>query len=477
VALYGCYLASGLNGVIALKSLTVIAIFAIHERRLKQMQVPALARFLFLGLAFWGVPLTSSGWGERADLVSLLFLSLLIWYLDRWDPTESRLTLWAWPCLFMIWANSHPGFAIGLAVAAIYVCTTSVERPAEAKRVLSWLALCCLAVLLNPNRFELYRYELKGLSAAPPIVEWFPTPWSHFQVYWIGLVFFWSTFLWRLRTRRFQPLWISITGVFLTWVSIRHVVMVPFFLLAMGPYAVDWGLHSIVGEQVSSWFERQRAAWIALTIVLLGLLIERAGAKAQGGVGTSQIPVQACDFIAQEHIPGPFYQDYYFGGYWIWRFAGDPPNFIDGRYPTVEGFEKLYREIGTAQMNRPEDWEVFLNRYRVNAVLLRYPAPSHFDSTFDLYFPRPRWALIYWDDLCLVFLKRARRNDSLIQRWEFKRLSPDMELTVFERRIRQLKPSDRREILQELNRNGSFHPESRRTQAFLRVCAQNETQL
>src|SRR5205823_650466 len=70
------------------------------------------------------------------------------------------------------------------------------------------------------------------------------------------------------------------------------------------------------------------------------------------------------DFIRTEHIQGPFYNDYIFGGQWMWAFAGDPPVFIDGRYPAVEGYKPLAREI-VAATNGPTSWNQFLDRYHI----------------------------------------------------------------------------------------------------------------
>ena len=71
----------------------------------------------------------------RAEIFTLLCLSLLLLFLARWRRGE-RWTLGAIPFLFLLWGNLHPGVLSGGLVLACYVVAEALSRllPARAGR-------------------------------------------------------------------------------------------------------------------------------------------------------------------------------------------------------------------------------------------------------------------------------------------------------------------------------------------------------
>ncbi len=69
----------------------------------------------------------------------------------------------------------------------------------------------------------------------------------------------------------------------------------------------------------------------------------------------------------------------------------------------------------------------------------------------NVMFPKKTWALVYWDDACLVFLKRVPKFERVIAANEYKTVMPQDLPAVINTLATQ--PGAREQIEQELNRN------------------------
>ena len=76
-----------------------------------------------------------------------------------------------------------------------------------------------------------------------------------------------------------------------------------------------------------------------------------------------------------------------------------------------------------------ERWRLYWKRYPTDYAVSRYLNFRGTGSILELnplnfMFPRSDWALVFWDDSCLVFLKRNKLNERLIASHEYKWLWP-----------------------------------------------------
>ena len=113
---YAVWLATGYEGLVALKALLVVAIlgllFWIMRRRsgLDLSRVgPLHAALLAVGL--WAI---SDQIILRASLFSSLFILILVLLLDRFDRSDSRLIFALVVALFLVWGNFHGEVLFGL---------------------------------------------------------------------------------------------------------------------------------------------------------------------------------------------------------------------------------------------------------------------------------------------------------------------------------------------------------------------------
>jgi len=94
--------------------------------------------------------------------------------------------------------------------------------------------------------------------------------------------------------------------------------------------------------------------------------------------------------------------------------------FQDGR--TID--EALFHE-GTAVLTAAPGFEDILDRYRVDVMFMRHPKDStRPKGIFRWLAGSPGWALVFWDDEALVYLKRLPRFQPVIDRFAYRHLFP-----------------------------------------------------
>jgi hypothetical protein len=466
-ALYGLFRLAGFNGIVVAAAAAGAAALGFQQRMLAALGTGWAARAAVLVLFFLSFDPAAHGWVSLSSLVTLVFCSALWAELEtgRRDRAAPRLALWL--PLFALWANLHRGVVVGLAVAGLYAVFDAPRGAQTLPRRLAFPLLAAAATLLNPYGVGLYRMIWSDFTVSPLHVHGWSAPrWSSQPFYAAAIVALWLVLALRLLRRERNVGFHAAAAAFFTVLGARNIVHAPYLLLFALP---------LVAATASDEFRRRpelrlpAAVERGLLFASLALaLFGAAAAKARGGVDAASVPAAACDFIAREGVRGPFYNDYRFGGYWIWRFNGSPPVLIDGRYPAVDGYEALLADIEAAKKS-PAAWEDFLRRRGLHAVLSTYPEGAPTSAMFDAYFPRARWALVYWDDAALVFLERTPENLPTIRREEFRALSPDGGPEVLAARVRAAAPATRRLIAAELERSARDHPDSARVERLARA--------
>ena len=412
--LYSIQRLSGYGGVILLNSLLVVGGLFFQERLLDKRGLPWMLRLGALALTLAAAEPRGYGWTENASTISFLFLSLLFWcQVGTRDKGSSNGDGAGVPCpdltplLFVVWANFHRGCLLGLAVLALKFIEESRGKIWRRPRSLGLVVLCALATLVNPYGFGLYRHAFLDVRLSPlHTYNWARTPVHHLEIFWAVFAIFWVSRLWRARGGSSgRGEWL--VPLFLGWIAVRHAWGVRFFALyavaELASGAWDWIKQS---EDKGGWPRFLNGGPVLALAVFALLLVAIAAQPARALIDKGRVPAGACDVIESRHIDGPFYNDYGFGGYFIWRFAGKLPVFIDGRYPAVEGYIPLYERLMKAKLGDPEDWRRFLDSYGVRAALVGYPPPQTPLARFALYFPKSRWKLVYQGDVALLFVRR-----------------------------------------------------------------------
>jgi hypothetical protein len=233
------YRIAGTLGLAVLKAMLVGATFYLVAGAVRE--AAPVVRRLTLALAVWGA-LSITG-TLRPQLWTLLFLAVLCRALVAWDTRGTSRSFFALPVIFVLWANLHGGWILGLGVLGVWSVFTLIEQRGSAPsstRLVAVVLLSALATLVNPYGWQLWAFiaSTVRLSRAD-ITEWQPIwrdEWGG-VLQWGMAMFFVLFVLWRWRRPRLGA--IAVTAM-LAYASLRVNRLVPMFMetavVLLAPY-------------------------------------------------------------------------------------------------------------------------------------------------------------------------------------------------------------------------------------------------
>jgi len=296
--------------------------------------------------------------GVRPTIWSLLGLASLL----QLTASRSRRALVAIPLLFIIWANLHGGFVIGLA----YLAYLAIRQ--RSRFWLGLLALSAAATLINPYAWQLYSEIGRTLfdrSLHNQINEWrplfiLPPSWAYCVLFLSG---FW------LLARRKLANWLSFSMLLLaaTLAASRNL---PLFVIASLSETDQrfQKMRSLIPKQLE--FPKK---------LVLGLLIGLVSFELVYGLYVSYWPWQPRDanypktavaYLQVHSCPGHLFNDYNYGGYLIWQLP-QTKVFIDGRMPSWRGARgQKYLDIYYKILDDSHYRQAAFAQYNIRCVLI-----------------------------------------------------------------------------------------------------------
>jgi hypothetical protein len=439
----------------------------------------------------------------RPEMATLVLVPLILHLALRARETGRLRPLLIIPPLCLLGANLHVGIILAPAFLLlgliVQVLMRRFPRPlgmpdfrhGEGRVFERRLAAICVVagacIAINPYGFRIYKvpFELSRLLASLPWpnLEWArPAP-ADFPLFYLTVIGV-AVILITAR-RKLDPIAtpaLLVVGV----LSLMHLRNIGLFFLLL-PHGIGGpsraAINSLRRSRVARLLpsgNRVRAGFVvAAVVVVIGIpLLAVLPPRVTWGFGiaTGNQPSGPVDFLERHGVDGRLYNDIRFGGYLIWRRGPEKPVFIDGRN---EVHADLLHDIAGA-LDNGGAWEDLLSRHRIEAALLRYPGvlqkvlypredgrPAAIGArAFSAaYFPKERWALVYWDDLTMVFLRRTGEHAALIDRFEYRSLHPDDWQHLLAEVAMGRAPLD--PILAEIERKIQEDPDCRRARSLL----------
>ena len=419
VVLFKLYGAGGVNAVVAFRVLVLLACLGLVVWRMRLLGVKSLA--LWPVLAIVAVVATNFG-GERPQLLSFLFAALFFAVLDRAEHLSSESNRWRWlvalPVITVLWANSHGGVLLGVALMGLWSGLKMFDAQCPRREKIHW-CLAMLAVVLTslatPNGIQtyLYLFNLEGSVLQSRTSEYI----SAFQLYTLGHVWpqFWVAVYYMLaimasvtlaRQRRWIPLALLLFLGAISLSSFRYFI---FFLLIAAPY-VALGLQAFVSRWAS--VRSQNLFHGSLIFLLLGLLVTGVvrGEMFRGGFLEQKHPVAMADFVVEKNLQGRSFNNMEWGGYLLWRLSPQVNIYIDGRMLDQTRFPP-YTHILWATPQGIQQFE------RENFQLVMMPLHGQYDpqryKLIDYLRTRPEWQLVYRDARGVVFKRDSHKKRNI----------------------------------------------------------------
>jgi hypothetical protein len=409
------YQASGWGGIVALSTLAFSATLAYLTRFLLKYMEPIHA-LMFVGIA---IGMSVQHLLVRPHIIALPLL--VFWTAQLVSASEERRTpSWGLLPIMTLWANLHGGFTLGLVLALAFALEsvleagTQAEKIRTAKKWLIFLALSLAFALITPHGIEglVFTYKIMNMHyAADHIREWLSPDFHQPQVLEVWLMVAIAVFL--TKGFRLAPVRLILL-LALLHLALKHVrsiellgLLAPLFFAL--PFSRQWYAQKNTESQSESIDRFFRALSIPATLpavlitwACLGLVSFLAIAPHDAYLPSEDItPAAAIRAIRDQHISGPVFNGYGFGGYLI--FSGVPP-FIDGRADLYG--DKFIEEYSNAtNLQDSDSLEKVLAKYHVEWTLLAPTTPA-----VALLDHMPEWQRLYADKIAIVHIKRKQPN-------------------------------------------------------------------
>lgn len=436
IALYSLWRWAGWPSVILASALLAVLLAAGLGAFLFRLwpNLGAVSLLMALGIFALGMPSLA----PRPQLLTYLFLTACLWLataargaaLSR--PRQAALMLAGIPALAVPWANLHPGVLILPAWLAAEWLDAAwgvwVKRRAAGR---AWLGLLSIllpvtlaAIALNPLGFGLYSWTLAGAQNPlwlRSVVEWLPPEPAHKPFFFLLLGLAWLVQLATGAKSKPGEVLLLLGLTYLSLQSRRHIGL--FAILVLPALAGQlrlwwesrsWGLRPLP----VAWRRRWLTAATTLAIVLT-VWGAWQGKWFRLGESAEDYPHAALEWLEREKPVGRLFCPFHWGGFVGWATQGATQVFLDGRLPLYP--PSVYQDYLDLHYGRPGRMSELLRQYQINVLLL---SPQTVPAVFTELDQSQDWALVYWDHVAEIFIRRSVASASLLGR-EYRYLDPN----------------------------------------------------
>lgn len=407
----------------------------------------------------------------RPHLVTYCFISILLYLLLSHRLNKSK-AIYFIPALFLIWSNLHPGVILGTGIMLCFTFSAAATNLFSKKFAKTpelnfskqqLITLCYVtaasiaAIFVNPFNIEtfIYAFNHTRMDNLELINEWIsPFNGRVVQFYYVKIYIFFLcagalVLIYSIRKRDIFLFLLYVVfapySVFAQRYAADYIVIIfiPLVFSAVSLCRDVFYTKKVKGKCGVKLQPLKKYSWLYLAAglpeaaILVILIINLANnniyrelnnkfRETGFGINENYYPVKLVDFMKDENIhetgSRPF-NNLRIGGFFLWNFPGKK-NFIDSRnlsdkvmqeYFDInlmkDGFEKKLDDTGF-------DYAFYSIPYMVEN-------PRELEQNVISYFNRSdKWSLVYWDDKSLLYVKKEPKFMSIIEKHEYKYLTP-----------------------------------------------------
>lgn len=415
--------AGGIAGTVVLKTVFVVATFALLYRVAIRRGARPVVASAALALAAWAA---EPRFVERPHLVTFLGLGYLLLSLERAEAGAMRCLLALVP-LGLLWANGNSCFFLAPAVLGLHAAGAWLDgRPAAARRA-ALVAACLLPLgFATPSGTGVIGYVANHfrMPTLRPLQEYRTAEWPLDGPFFLlagGLVV--TTAVLALgggaRGARERDLSARDLGArhllpvaALAVLGARRIRFVAEFALLAGPVLAVHLTWLAARLPIGRSAQRAAAALTSVALLLAAALPRvaalRAGEKAFDlGIEADLVPTAAIDWIEAHGLRDHLYNDLEVGSFLTWRGWPAHRVFQD---PRINAYPADWHAFLRRTDLTPREWDAFLRPFGVRAALLTFPEVNPRAALFDPH----GWALVHRAADALVFVRREPGNAALI---------------------------------------------------------------
>lgn len=402
----------GLHLVFILLSLLTLLIFFEIGRRQAGLVLSSALTLLI-------IPLLIERKEIRPEIFSYLLAAIFLWLMIglRENRTTPRI-LWLLPILQIIWVNTHIYFFLGPVIVGAFWLESLILKTGKFKK-LSWLlAGTALATVINPFGlsgaltplfiFKNFGYRLAENQSVWFMQKFFPQPnYIIFEIVFglvvLGII---SAFLPRLKkpnSEKIFPATLIFAIGFSTaaWLAIRNLTLFGLFVLPILAECLK-----IMATKVN-WAKFNLVLGGIAVVVFLSLVsgeLRRLYPYGNFGLGLEPGNAAAAEFIKNQKISGPIFNNYDIGSYLTFYLYPQEKVFVDNRpefYP-ADFFQKTY-----IPMQADENiWREKLKQYGFKTIVFSVADMTPWGQQFLATITKDnQWQTAFLDSRVIILVK------------------------------------------------------------------------
>jgi len=395
--------------------------------------------------SFFLAPLMAERVEIRPEVFNVFFGA--VYFFVLWMYLREKIS-WKWLLslipLQIIWVNLHVYFFLGLFLIGVFLVSeiggiifsrlTDLDfrgKMRKIKALFAILVLSTLGTLLNPaglkgtlHPFEIYKNY--GYTVLEEKSVWFLENYgimnpNFFLIKSVLILMIIAFILLLIINRRKISVYYLLLAAFfgaIGWMALRNFTLLGFFALPILGYGFGSTFKQKGGEM--NLVKENGVAILYIIVILLGLYgnYQYVSAHARdSGIGLRLDVEKAADFIKEEKITGPIFNNYDIGGYLIFNLPAGEKVFVDNRpevYPN-----SFFSEVYKPMQDNPAIFEKIDSEYNFNAVIF-YPhdITPWGQSFLENITNNESWVPVYKDEYAIILLKKNEANQSIIERYQ-----------------------------------------------------------
>ncbi len=433
---YLCYSVAGPLGVILLKCSILIVIYLLITRFLLQQQVSVS---VIITLIFLSIAGGRTRFIERPEIFTELFLLCCYLLIHSYLLTGKMNRLVAMFPIMLVWANVHAAVILGFMLMGSFIAGSLLEKVASrydypsyfnagnrrSATLIAFFVVSFLITGINPDGFRMHLvpFELTGIIESGLLnnQEWQQPPAWRLPFFYAGILLTFTVFVLHARNLHIVNF---LFAALLGYIGLKYVRNIALFSIFMPV---------LIAPHVRNYQPRFKNALPLLWSASLAWTYFFSPFEFGSGI-SSHFPDRIVQFTKEKNLQGNMLNSYAFGGYLIWTAYPERKIFIDGRNEVFLPFlEEIMKVRADGRL-----WKQFLEKYRIEYALLNYwdeleevtimdtsnKAIKSYAPFSSTHFPRSAWALVYWDDNGMIFIKRAGLNGALAS-IEYREIFPE----------------------------------------------------
>ena len=437
VIFYLLNLAVGLKGLIIFKVIiNLLSFLLIYLAVRKRASIWTIVPIFVLSILIF-----TERTDVRPEIFSYLCLAYYLFAISKSKYENSHHWLYALPFIQIFWTNTHIYFALGPILFFFYLIDRFIESSYDYngglfgfkdrhcnRPVLIIFVLVILSTLVNPNFINGALAPLKILiDYGYSIVEnqniFFLTDYgiSKFTIslFELSVIVFILSYVVAIRRGAKKITFEILTGL-------AFIILAGKMIRNFGPYAF---VFASIASTNFGYIKKDISKKMALTlsiITVIGLsylsysvysdsFYNFIGSYKHFELAIPSGAEGAVNFIKENKIKGPVFNNFDIGSYMIWKMYPDEKVFVDGR-PEAYG-QEFFDNIYKPMQEDPKVWTKLSEQYDINYILFTHTDITPWAQIFLNRISQDKnWPMIYLDGNSVIFIKDTIANKALISK-------------------------------------------------------------